>query len=89
MILLSAANFQRDGSAFNASNNGAASLPLTPNDYFYGVAFSEAVTAAGSYNITGMTDAVANGTGATAKPFRNENANQLSGTVQEMAEWIE
>ena len=70
--------------AATASNNGAASLPLTPNDYFYGVAFSEAVTAAGSYNITGMTDAVANGTGATAKPFRNENANQLSGTVQEI-----
>ena len=70
--------------AATASNNGAASLPLTPNDYFYGVAFSEAVTETNSYDMRGMTNAVAQGTGATTDAFRNQNANQLSGTVAQI-----
>lgn len=70
--------------AATASNNGAASLPLTSDDYFFGVAFSEAVTTAGSYNMEGMTNAVAQGSGATTAAFRNQNANQLSGTVAQI-----
>lgn len=72
--------------AATASNNGAASLPLTEDDYFYGVAFSEANDPASgaSYSIAGMTDAVAQGTGAHSRPFANENASDLSSTIEEV-----
>lgn len=74
--------------AATASNNGAASLPLSEDDYFYGVAFSEANDpfSGASYSIAGMTDAVANGSGAHAKPFANENASGLSDTITEVFE---
>lgn len=74
--------------AATASNNRAASLPLSEDDYFYGVAFSEANDPASgaSYSIAGMTDAVANGSGAHAKPFANENASGLSDTITEVFE---
>lgn len=74
--------------AATVSNARAGTLPLGEDDYFYGVAFSEAndPVSGASYSIANMTDAVADATGAHAKPFANENASGLSDTITEVFE---
>lgn len=74
--------------AATVSNERAKTLPLTEDDYFYGVAFSEAndPLSGASYSIATMTDAVAEGSGAHSKPFANENASGLSDTITEVFE---